>query len=342
MDYVGASEVADTSVNLDREGPAITPTGTLWSSRLGASSDATLHGDAYALNLDVVDGAKDAGRAQQRSGVKFARVDILNANQTGTVTDCETGAIAETSFTTIKDFGANPATGDSEPMLGLSFDFQPSAYVEGKRLVRILAHDKIDNVTRKCFEVDIPRALGNQRAFAMEAGQKLSDDLSLSVNARNGNLLLEATDLAVPGGLGPDLEVSRSFNSFQGRSEYGRGWTMNTANGVQLPAYTVDAGAPAKRKFFAPGGGVHVFEEAASANGIRTYKTPRGFDATLTENLTANTLELTSIKARRSGTSTPAARSRRWKTATGGPSRSPTTTASNASPTRKAATRVSL
>lgn len=119
--------------------------------------------------------------------------------------------------------------------------------------------------------------------------QPLSDRLKLAVNSYHGNLRVSATDLAVPGGIGPDLQIGRAYDSLATAAEYdkrpelGTRWAQSTAGGVWLDDDNVEAGAPRRRTFKAPDGGTYMFIESSVSGGVRTYKTPRGLDATVTE-----------------------------------------------------------
>lgn len=85
--------------------------------------------------------------------------------------------------------------------------------------------------------------------------------------------------LAVPGGIGPDLVIGRTYNSlYPFDPAYGVAWTMDTANDV----YLEDHGGY-DRYFTGPSGWTVKFA-ASDSGGTRTYTTPSGLDATLKQN----------------------------------------------------------
>lgn len=103
--------------------------------------------------------------------------------------------------------------------------------------------------------------------------QQLTDRLSLAVNSSNGNLLLRSRDLTVPGGLGPDLTVSRTFNTLRPEQyAYGRGFSADFGPDVRLE---VDHGD--RVVYHGPSGLGALFKQT----GATSYETPKGFDAKL-------------------------------------------------------------
>lgn len=148
------------------------------------------------------------------------------------------------------------------------------------------------------MDIAYTRRLGEQRGFAMQR-QPLSDRLKLAVNSYHGNLVVSATDLAIPGGIGLDLSVGRTYDSlasalaYNTRPELGSRWAMTTAGGVRLDRDDTEAGALRRRDYKAPNGGHYQFVEQSTAGGVRTYKTPKGLDATVTETTSDNKPTLT-------------------------------------------------
>lgn len=145
-------------------------------------------------------------------------------------------------------------------------------------VISLAASEYSDATKRPTLDVRYNRRIGVQRGYAMES-QQLSDRISLAVNPANGNLMVSQRDLTVPGGLGPDLTISRSYNSlYPVDPAYGIGWTMDTANDVRL--YDHGNG---HQYLDGPTGWTAAFKEVYENNAFR-YRTPKGFDATLVEN----------------------------------------------------------
>lgn len=132
--------------------------------------------------------------------------------------------------------------------------------------------------------------VGAQPGWKLET-QQLSDRLTLGVNSQSGNLLLRQRDFTVPGGLGPDLTFSRSYNSLDdGTYAFGRGFGMDTGADVRLEDRLNDgvifSGPSGLRARFAP-------------LTATTYSTPPGFDADLVKDATAGTWTYTEHKSQR-------------------------------------------
>ena len=109
--------------------------------------------------------------------------------------------------------------------------------------------------------------------------QQLTDRLSLAVNSSSGNLLLRAQDLTVPGGLGPDLTIGRSFNSLRGQQQlgYGKGWSADTGPDIYLETNHQESVV-----YHGPSGLAGMFR----SSGATSYETPPGFDAKLEKTAT--------------------------------------------------------
>ncbi len=123
------------------------------------------------------------------------------------------------------------------------------------------------------------RRLGEQRGYSLESFP-LNDRMTLKVNAATGNLLLRQTDLSVPGGLGPDVTIGRSYNSYQPGPDtpaYGSGWTMDTGPGMLL-----DNQGNWFEELYGPSGwGVQFTPTGFDGGGNLLWKTPPGIDGRL-------------------------------------------------------------
>ncbi len=126
------------------------------------------------------------------------------------------------------------------------------------------------------LDVRYTRRVGEKRGYNMQAF-KLNDRIDLKVNAANGNLLATQNDLAIPGALGPDVEVGRTYNSLQpsNSGSYGPNWTMGTASGISL-----DSHGGYNQYLHTPSGHIAFFKIRYEDGGYK-FTTPAGFDATL-------------------------------------------------------------
>lgn len=97
------------------------------------------------------------------------------------------------------------------------------------------SNETVDTSYRPVLDLYYAHAIG-QRPWYKQEQFPLTDRLSLSVNAASGNVQLNATDVTIPGGLGPDLAVTRTYNHLPvytaGSARYGAGWTVD--NQVKL------------------------------------------------------------------------------------------------------------
>lgn len=133
---------------------------------------------------------------------------------------------------------------------------------------------------------------GRIRGHKYEA-QQLTDRLGLAVNSSNGNLLLSAQDLTVPGGVGPDLQVSRTYNSEQDADgAFGEGFGMDTGPDVRL----AETGA-GDVVFHGPSGLRALFHRVDYT--WTQYTTPAGFDAKLVQDGAAGTWTYTENQSQR-------------------------------------------
>ncbi|HVS07313.1 MAG TPA: DNRLRE domain-containing protein [Candidatus Dormibacteraeota bacterium] len=104
---------------------------------------------------------------------------------------------------------------------------------------------------------------------------KLSDRMSLAVNVANGNLVVQATDLAI-NGTGLNLHVNRYYNSLADASGWhiGNGWNVNVGCDIRLDVDDFDG-----LTFHGPDGYAVLFRRSGA-----TWITPPGLDATLVKN----------------------------------------------------------
>ena len=160
-----------------------------------------------------------------------------------------------------------------------------SPVIDNRLIVRSTEH--ASGANRPYLDVHYTRRVGDRRGWALQPFQ-LSDRISLAVNPAGGNLLVRQGDLTVQGGLGPDLQVARSYNSQgavtleSGAPDYGDRWDADFGQDVRL----VEHWASNARFFYGPSGYVVRFDRIYDANGNATndYKTPPGFDASLKRN----------------------------------------------------------
>jgi RHS repeat-associated protein len=119
----------------------------------------------------------------------------------------------------------------------------------------------------------LPR-VGERRGWRFEE-QRLSDRLTLKVNVANGNLLLRQTDFRMPGGLGPDVTIGRTYNSQQeDQLAFGQGWNLDTGHDVRLRIRSNNS-----IRYMGPSGFAAVF--TAKEGAPNEFVTPPGFNATL-------------------------------------------------------------
>jgi RHS repeat-associated protein len=130
------------------------------------------------------------------------------------------------------------------------------------------------------IDVRYTRRLGYQRGYALQ-NFNLNDHMSVQVNPANGNLVLRQRDLAVPDGLGPDLNIARSYNSYTpgpANPSYGNGWRIDTASGISLQ----DHGGNSHEYLTLPGGAMVNFEHKWNNNiHANDFVSPPGIDAHL-------------------------------------------------------------
>jgi RHS repeat-associated protein len=130
---------------------------------------------------------------------------------------------------------------------------------------------------RPYLELEWQPRLGERRGYKFESLQ-LTDRISLKVNAGTGNLLVQQTDFSMPGGLGPDVAISRSYNSsFLSEGAFGQGWTLDHGHNVkirQIDRFSALYTGPS---------GVQVGYELNDETN--KWETPPGFNNTLEKNV---------------------------------------------------------
>ncbi len=147
----------------------------------------------------------------------------------------------------------------------------------------LLSFDSAETVGGQAPQLFISyqRRLGERPGYKLEEFT-LNDRMALKVNSATGNLLLRQTDLSVPGGLGPDTTVGRTYNSYQpgpASPAYGQNWTMDTASGVFL-----ENQGNFYQQLYGPSGWAAQFNPATDAGGNRTYPvSPAGIDGKLSK-----------------------------------------------------------
>jgi RHS repeat-associated protein len=89
--------------------------------------------------------------------------------------------------------------------------------------------DSAESTANKPYlSVSYLERVGERRGWVFER-QQLTDRISLGVNVGSGNLMVRQRDFSMPGGLGPDVAVSRNYNSLEGSSGSLGGWLLDTA-----------------------------------------------------------------------------------------------------------------
>jgi RHS repeat-associated protein len=128
----------------------------------------------------------------------------------------------------------------------------------------------------------MPR-IGQRRGYKLET-QRLSDRIRLSVNAANGNLLVEHSDFSMPGGLGPDVSIGRAYNSLRGEAgALGDGWNLSTGHDVKFPVTGFAGGV-----YKGPSGTWMLYEDTNPATSQpEGFVTPAGADNVASKNADA-------------------------------------------------------
>lgn len=116
---------------------------------------------------------------------------------------------------------------------------------------------------------------GVDRRFTMYR-ERLNERMEIAVNVANGNLVLSADDVRIPG-TGLDLNVTRTYNNLgdQPHNRAGFGWQLSGGMGTRLEALSTG-----DQLFVGPTGSRYLFRNDWMNGG--GYKSPAGIDATLT------------------------------------------------------------
>jgi RHS repeat-associated protein len=115
------------------------------------------------------------------------------------------------------------------------------------------------------------------------ADQQLSDRMALKTNVANGNLILEESDISIPGTAGHDLDFKRYFNNLEfdtnsSTDDLGKYWRQNQGWAVWLAPESNDTA----RAFNGPSDFWAVYDDRDPTTGY--YTTPTGMNADLKRN----------------------------------------------------------
>ena len=152
--------------------------------------------------------------------------------------------------------------------------------------VRYASTNHADPALRPYVDISYSLRIGDRRGYVHER-QQISDRISLGVNLASGNLNVSQSDFSMPGGLGPDVAATRSYNSMeQFNAAFGYRWKLNT--GPDFRIWQQNGGQMVVVKY--PGGAHVPYIRKSTGN---EYETPPGYDNKLTRNDTTKTYELT-------------------------------------------------
>ncbi|HEX2087294.1 MAG TPA: DNRLRE domain-containing protein [Solirubrobacteraceae bacterium] len=132
---------------------------------------------------------------------------------------------------------------------------------------------------RPYLNIAYKERIGEKRGWVYER-QRLTDRISLGVNVASGNLMVRQTDFQMPGGLGPAVSVSRSYNSLEDNWGALGAWLLDTGPDMQLAQW---AGGTYMRLRY-PSGSKGTYERDPATG---KYKTPPGFNNTLEKDVPA-------------------------------------------------------
>jgi RHS repeat-associated protein len=140
--------------------------------------------------------------------------------------------------------------------------------------------DSNESVSHKPYlNVVIKDRIGERRGWVHER-QRLTDRMSLGVNVASGNLLVQNRDFSMPGGLGPAVSVSRSYNSLDDTADSMGDWQLDTGPDLHVEQH---AGGNYMRVAF-PSGAKGIYDKDPATG---KYKTPPGFNNTLERDVPA-------------------------------------------------------
>jgi RHS repeat-associated protein len=115
--------------------------------------------------------------------------------------------------------------------------------------------------------------IGDRRGWVHES-QQITDRMSLGVNVGSGNLMVRQTDFSMPGGLGPAVSVSRTYNSLDDSNDSLGQWQLDTGPDFWLEQ---NAGGAYMRLIY-PSGAKGIYDKDPLSG---EYITPPGFNNTL-------------------------------------------------------------
>ncbi|HEX8085061.1 MAG TPA: DNRLRE domain-containing protein [Solirubrobacteraceae bacterium] len=139
--------------------------------------------------------------------------------------------------------------------------------------------DSNESLSHKPYlNVVIKERIGKRRGWIYE-DQRLTDRMTLGVNVNSGNLLVQNKDFSMPGGLGPAVSVTRSYNSLDDTLDSMADWQVDTGPDLQLEQ---NAGGAFMRLVF-PSGAKGIYDRQPDGS----YKTPPGFNNTLQKDVPA-------------------------------------------------------
>lgn len=144
-------------------------------------------------------------------------------------------------------------------------------------LIEFASSEDPQSYERPEFFVFCQPRLGEVRGYSL-LEQDLTDRIQLKVNQQNGNLLVRQRELTVPGGTGPDLGISRTYNSLDEEDTplSDDGWRSDTGDGFSCYEWSNQ-----DIEMRMPTGAVALFDWDDSPG---EYVTPTGYDATLADN----------------------------------------------------------
>jgi RHS repeat-associated protein len=126
--------------------------------------------------------------------------------------------------------------------------------------------------TKPYLSVVYKERIGERRGWVHDS-QRLTDRIELGVNVASGNLKVDQTDFQMPGGLGPAVEVSRTYNSLEEMPLSLGEWKLSTGPDLKLEQ---QAGGSFMRLVW-PDGAKAVYDRQSGGS----YTTPPGYDNTL-------------------------------------------------------------
>ena len=170
------------------------------------------------------------------------------------------------------------------PNNGLLLRDDPAAAQTDNEL-EFASGENADTAHLPSIELQYEKRVGAPRGQTLQRWQ-LNDRMELAVNPAGGNIMVTEHDLTVPGGIGPDMSVTRTFNGFGGPtlgSQYigfGDRWTGNFGDGYRL---RINDGGDLDGYLTMPDGFIAQYERNwQGGSPLDTFKTPTGFNNKLT------------------------------------------------------------